>query len=455
MTNHSVIRRCLLTLLLTAGCAGVVAQSPAQTVEWVSSTAAQPWVRQPALALAPLAEDNPCDLEICPELRQQTIDGWGGCFNELGWDALQVLSPSERDAVLKAFFDPTNGLNYTLCRMPIGANDYAENWYSLDDTPDDFDLKHFNLDRDRTKLIPYIKAAMKYQPDLQIWGSPWSPPAWMKINHHYACKSDERNDLPPARAVSFGTNQFIQEPRYLAVYAEYLSRFVKTYRADGIHVVAVAIQNEPFACQDFPSCLWSAAAMRDFIARYVGPTFERDQTDAQIWYGTINNNRIEVFDEVLSDPQASRYISAVGLQWAGKNALPALNAKYPKLKKFQMESECGSGTFDWPAAEYTFSLMKHYLDNGVSLYTYWNMILDEKGNSTWAWKQNAQIVVNQATRTVTYTPEFYLFKHFSRFVPKGSSKVKAFGNYAEAIAFVDPQGSPGWSPPTPPRNHGP
>ena len=73
-------------------------------------------------------------------------------------------------------FAPGAGLNFTVCRMPIGASDYATNWYSLDDTPGDFELKQFNLDRDRTLLLPYIKAAMKYQPELKVWGSPWSPP---------------------------------------------------------------------------------------------------------------------------------------------------------------------------------------------------------------------------------------------------------------------------------------
>jgi len=46
------------------------------------------------------------------------------------------------------------------------------------------------------------------------------------------------------------------------------------------------------------------------------------------------------------------------------------------LKKVQTETECGDGSFDWKAAEYTFTLMKHYFNHGVNLYTYWNMVLD-------------------------------------------------------------------------------
>jgi glucosylceramidase len=266
---------------------------------------------------------------------------------------------------------------------------------------------------------------MKFQPDLQIWGSPWSPPAWMKVNQTYN---------------RTGTNQFIQSEKYLSTYAHYLAKYVQSYQAESIHAFAVAVQNEPFASQVFPSCVWTPAQLRDFIGKYVGPVFDREKVAAQIWLGTFNNNQFSAFDTSLADAAAAKYISAVGLQWAGKNALPEINAKYPHLQKIETESECGNGTFDWNAAEYTFSLMKHYLNHGVSVYSYWNMILDETGKSTWGWNQNSLISINQSTKKISYTPEFYLFKHFSHFVPKGSVKLKSYGNFGDAIAFIDPHG---------------
>lgn len=66
------------------------------------------------------------------------------------------------------------------CRMPIGANDYAMDWYSLDETPGDYALQHFSIDRDKERLIPYIQKAKTYAPDLKLFASPWSPPTWMK-----------------------------------------------------------------------------------------------------------------------------------------------------------------------------------------------------------------------------------------------------------------------------------
>jgi glucosylceramidase len=70
--------------------------------------------------------------------------------------------------------------------MPIGANDFANEAYTYDETDGDFDLKHFSIKHDRKTLIPFIHGAQRYQPKLRLWASPWTPPSWMKRNHFYA-----------------------------------------------------------------------------------------------------------------------------------------------------------------------------------------------------------------------------------------------------------------------------
>lgn len=56
--------------------------------------------------------------------------------------------------------------------MPIGSSDFADSYYSLEDSPGDITMQSLSLDRDRQKLIPYIEAAMTVQPKLKMWGSP-------------------------------------------------------------------------------------------------------------------------------------------------------------------------------------------------------------------------------------------------------------------------------------------
>jgi glucosylceramidase len=410
--------------------------SGARSVNWVSSTELNKWIINESIQLKPLSSSTAVDVEILPKQKQQTIEGWGGCFNELGWDALQLIDAKERETVLKALFDPNDGLKFTICRMPIGANDYARNWYSLNDSAGDFGMKYFSIDRDLGILIPYIHEAMKYQPALKLWASPWSPPVWMKTNNHYANKPGDHNDLKPENAVRSG-NQFIQDEKYLSAYADYLSKFVKAYQEEGINVYAVHFQNEPYTLNQWPNCSWTPSAMRDFIAKYLGPAFMKKKLNTEIWLGTWNTDKMANFDTVFSSSEAMQYIEGAGLQWEGKNIINELHKKYPAVKLMQTESECGNGDFAWKDAEHLFDLMKIYLDGGAIVYTYWNMVLADKGTSTWGWNQNALIQIDTASRKVTYTPEYYAFKHFSYSVPAGSLKIKNMGSFKEIIAFIN------------------
>ena len=40
--------------------------------------------------------------------------------------------------------------------MPIGANDFARDWYSYDEVDGDFALEHFSIANDLEILVPFI-----------------------------------------------------------------------------------------------------------------------------------------------------------------------------------------------------------------------------------------------------------------------------------------------------------
>lgn len=125
-------------------------------------------------------------------------------------------------------------------------------------------------------------------------------------------------------------------------------------------------------------------------------------------------------DTLLKDPLSSKHIKAVGFQWAVKDAIAQIHKDYPYLRLIQTESECGDGLNDWKYCLYTWSLMKHYFDNGASIYDYWKIALKENGMSRWGWRQNSLVSVNEKELTYTYNYEYYLMKHFSHFIQKGA-----------------------------------
>ncbi|MBD0776291.1 beta-glycosidase [Maribacter sp. ANRC-HE7] len=436
-----------ILLLLMAACSQ-------PKIEVVTSTELEPWVVG-GLAKTTSSKEN-LDVQIVRADTLQTIDGFGTCFNELGWMSLQRLSQEDRDGILQELFQPGVGANFTICRMPVAANDFAEKWYSYDETEGDFEMKDFSIANDKKTLMPFIQNAQKYNPKLKIWASPWSPPQWMKYNKHYAAKSlmgdsikisDKNgkditligNGLPLDREGKEGTDMFIQESDYYKAYALYFAKFIEAYRKEGIDIFMVMPQNEFNSAQVFPSCTWTAKGLTTFVGQYLGPAMKELNVD--VMFGTMERGNEALVDTVLTDVDAKKFVSGVGFQWAGKESIPGIHKRYPDLTLYQTEQECGNGKNDWSKCVYSWGLMKHYLSNGANAYMYWNTSLDAGGISTWGWQQNSLVSVDTTDNTFQYNHEYYLLKHVSHYVQKGAKLLRTTGSFDNMLAFKNPDDS--------------
>jgi len=362
--------------------------------------------------------------------KYQVINAFGGCFCEQGAKALKAVDTTMAKSVMKELFDTVSGCKFNICRMPIGANDFTiqtvtlNRWYSLDETANDTAMTNISIARDKIYLIPYIKSAMVFRPNLKIWASPWSPPKWMKVN----------NDVPAA--------EFIQTPKMLSAYALYLSKAVKLIQAEGVNLYGLSVQNEPYTVQSYPNCTWSPTEIRDFIKLYVGPRFTADQVQCDIWSPTMNNGAFANFNTWLSDAGSAQYIKTVCFQYEGQNAVAAVHAAYPALTLYETETSCGSHENNWAYAENpTFQQMQFYFANGANGYMQWNMVLDQSGSSAWGWAQCSMITVDTTKKTVTYNPQHYCAKHFSFYVKPGAKRIKTSGTFTNQVGFKNPDGS--------------
>jgi glucosylceramidase len=413
-------------------------------VEWIVTTQKTPWRSLDGLAATQMTA--PPDVLVQLDRPQQEIEGFGACFNELGWTALAVLSPQDRDGILHELFAPGAGANFTLCRMPVGANDFSRDWYSYDETPGDFALEHFSIANDLETLVPFIKEALVYQPGLRLWASPWSPPTWMKTKRHYAAALPSpwmpgvENGLRPDQVGREGTDMFIQEEPYFRAYAAYFARFIEAYRELGIRIGMVMPQNEFNSAQVFPSCTWTPEGLARFL-RCLCP--EMAKLGVEVFFGTLERPDAQLAKPSLNDPEVGRYIQGVGLQWAGKGALLDIHRLHPDLRLYQSEQECGDGRNDWRYCRYTWSLMKRYFLGGVSAYHYWNIALKQGGVSRWGWAQNSLVTVDMEAGTFTYNPEYYLLKHISHFVRPGAHLLTtaSWTGWENQLAFANPDGS--------------
>lgn len=417
------------------------ATSPEAPIQWVVTTQQQPWQRR---TLEPAAGDAVPGVVVQTDQPRQAIEGFGACFNELGWLAISALPPAARAEILQELFAPGLGGCFTMGRMPVGANDFSRDWYSYDESEGDLALAHFSVENDRETLIPFIKAALAEQPALRIWASPWSPPTWMKVNRHYAAAPSRHpgysNGLTADQVGREGTDMFVQDGEYLRAYAKYFGKFVDAYRDTGIQISMVMPQNEFNSAQDFPSCTWTPEGLARFI-RELGP--EMRARGVEVFFGTMERANEHLIDVSLEDPATRAFISGAGFQWAGKGAVAAMHHRYPDLRVYQTEQECGDGLNDWRYCRYAWTLMKHYFQSGASAYHYWNIALKKGGVSRWGWAQNSLLTVDAGAGTFTWNPEYYLLKHLSHFVTPGAHLVPtaSWTGYENQIAFLNPDNS--------------
>jgi glucosylceramidase len=423
----------LLLLLFSLSISGAM-DSSSISVKWKMSTEDAMWRDMPDVNT--MVSDS-ADIQVDADSLKQTFDGFGGAYNEKGWTALSLLPQEKQDEVLKALFDQQSGAKFTICRIPIGSSDYAESRYTLDEKKNDYKMKKFSIARDKEKLIPYIKASLKYHPEMKLWGSAWTPPTWMKSNG------------------VFDSGFFKDKPKFYDAYALYLKKFIESYKAEGLNVFAVAVQNEPTMQTAYPSCAWEPNQFLVFIRDYLGPLFEKNNLSGKIMLGTMQDGNFDGYPKtVLSDEKANKYVSYVGFQWDGLGSVAKTRETYPDKNIMQTETECGNWFWkpgfdpnkpqnDWAYGTYTFNKIKAYFHNGVNSYMLWNMILDDEGKSNDAvrpWPQNAAIIVDRAKKEPVYTPMYYAVKHFSYYVKPGARYTSLKNGSYNAIAFTNADG---------------
>ena len=385
--------------------------------------------------------------------------GFGGAFNEAGWDALGVLSATDKALAIKLLFDAADGANLAWGRVPIGASDYALSEYTLDDGGSDTAMANFSINKDKTNLIPYIQAALAVKANIRLWASPWTPPAWMKSNNSLEAASGKN----PPYAASDGYMK--NDSTTLTAFALYLEKFVQAYAAlsPAITIEAVFPANEPGYGNPYPSCYWDSATYLDFIKNYMGPKFKTDLPNTQVWCGTMSApGDGDIAVTVSNDATAMQYVKGFGLQWNTDSKVGTLKSKGPvmmteiKCGNYNFNTKNPSGDWSWSQSQYdpnkpqndyaygveTWKMARDWIKLGVSSYSAWNMVLDTLGtnlNKTTPWHQNALLVVDRGARTLTKTPAYYVFRHLSQYIKLPATVAAVSGG--DAVAFKGSDGS--------------
>ncbi len=384
------------------------------------------------------------DVTVRDDSPAQVWEGFGGAFNEIGWNVLSMLSPADRDRALQLLYG-TDGAHFAFGRIPIGASDYAMDRYTDDEVPagsQDPTLAAFSIQRDMQKLIPYVKAAQAVNPRVRLWASPWTPPTWMKQGPFAG------NMMTPFDGGTFKTDAVT-----MGAFAQYLVDFVQAYAQQGIKLEAISAQNEPNYTGTYPTCGWSPGPYATFIGQYLGPAFAAAGLTTKIMLGTLNGGGSDpqILGTVMGNTAAAGYVKVLGFQWGMQGQVG--NARRYNVPIWQTEHRCGNYPWQKPFdmtmapnddayAVETWGLIRDWIHAGVTAYSAWNMVLDTVGvgiDSTRVWPQDALLTVDVATQTLIVTPAYHVFRHVSQFVPTGAHVVATSGG--DALAFKNPDGT--------------
>ena len=377
-------------------------------------------------------------INLYPGVEFQKIIGFGAAFTETSAYQFSRMGAKAKDRIIKAYFDPNQGLGYNFCRTHIHSCDFSCSRYTYVED-EDRDLKTFSIERDRKYILPFIKAAKKTAgKDLLLFASPWTPPSWMKSNGDM-CHGGRLLD------------------EYYGTWAKYFVRYLEEYKKEGIPFFGVTVQNESIAWQTWESCVYTAKEEAVFVHKFLKPALKAagfDDTKVMIW----DHNKERVYERARDSfavPGAKDDIWGVAFHWySGKHfdALELTHNAFPDkpliLTEFSIGALYGETApiphTSWKAVEIYANELIGDFNHHMAASTMWNLLVDETGGPFHDRPagSRAQIVVNPEKDELIFEPTYYTIAHFSRFVKRGAVRIgtSSFTNSIEVTAFKNPGG---------------
>ena len=409
----------------------------AQTASFRMTTNAARWVDSGVRAgTAWVAPANYFTVDT--NTRYQTFQGFGGCFCEMGWSFIQTLTTqAAKDSVNRALFD-TSGCNLCVMRMPVGANDFGLSWYSYDETSGDNSMTNFSIAHDSNNVIPWIRAAQKYQKNMRFWASPWSPPTWMKNNNNYY---DATNGSNPS------TNSMKTDATTFTAYALYLSKYVQAYKAAGINIELITCQNEPDQiAHNYPTCGWAIADEVTFYHTYMIPRFNTDNLTTRILLGVYCcHSWAQGIAPFMSDATVKPFVGATSHSYESTGIGAQTWTTYPTIPFYQTEADWGNGgAHDWNQGVTQFNHIHDFIQGDrAAVYDEWGLVLDQNYATHWGFAQSGPININTSTHVIDYQPHFWALKHYAHYIQVGAKAINITVTGASPgnnTAFLNPNG---------------
>ncbi|KAL7919605.1 glycoside hydrolase family 30 protein [Trichoderma austrokoningii] len=374
---------------------------------------------------------------------KQKITGFGAAVTDATVASFNELSASTLSQLLDELMTSA-GASFSLMRHTIGSSDLsADPVYTYDDNGGKADtaMTGFNLG-DRGTAMAQMLAQMKgLNSNLKVFGSPWSPPAWMKLNN--AIDGDTtNNNLNDGYLTNNGA-------QYSAAFAEYFVKYIQAYESHGATIDAITIQNEPLNSQSgYPTMYMFSYEQGDLIQNYVGPALKNAGLSTQIWAYDHNTDQPDFPEQVLGI--ASEYVPAVAWHCYATNldwtVLTSFKNQFPNVEQYMTECWTPS-TGSWnQASSFTIGPLQNWA-SGVAAWTLGTTAQDgphlsEGGCATCT----GLVTINNGE--YTFQTAYYMMAQYSKFMPVGATVLSGTGSYTysgsggiQSVASLNPDGT--------------
>ena len=385
--------------------------------------------------------------------RFQEIDGFGASLTDAAaWLFAKKLTAAQTDAAFKTLFSRKDGIALSFLRQPVGSSDLAVTFYSFDDLCQqdakactapagvtDPNLAHFSLKHDEEYILPLIRKALEFNPDIHVMLTPWSPPGWMKSSGSMLGSDPDTKQPSTLR------------PEAYAAFASYLVKTVQGYQAAGVPIYALSVGNEPlYAPPTYSGMLMTAAEQANFLGNALGPALAAAGLKTKVMAYDHNWDHPDYAEEVLKDPKAGAL--AAGTAWhhyAGDASVMTKNhEEFPRKDQWVTESSGGTwqkgGILQEEAAELIASIR-----NWSRSYVLWALATDQDhGPHVGGCDTCRGLVTIDVTKPIRdqVKPEldYYVLAHASKFVLPGAVRIASdepAGTKLKDVAFRNPNGT--------------
>ncbi|WP_264845795.1 glycoside hydrolase family 30 protein [Capnocytophaga catalasegens] len=358
--------------------------------------------------------------------KYQTIYGFGAAITGSTCYNLLKMNPEDRKNFLKETFSVTEGLGQSYIRVPIGCSDFSLSEYTCCDKEG---IENFAFTEEETAyIIPILKEILAINPDIQIIGSSWTAPRWMKVNN--------LTDLKPHYQWTSGH----LNPKYYDDYATYFVKWIQAMKSYDITVDAITIQNEPLNRGNSASMFMGWEEQLAFIKTALGKKLAQSGLKTKIYLFDHNFNYDNMADQkdyplnIYQDAEVAQQVAGAAYHNYGGNynELDKIHAQRPDKELIFTETSIGEWNDGRNLGRHLVEDMEQIgtglLNNWCQAVIVWNLMLDENGapNREHGCKTcfGAVDINSKDYETLTKNSHYYVIGHLSSVIKPNAVRIK-------------------------------